>query len=66
MKVHFDQAADALYIRLDEAPVESSQEVSPGVILDFDADQRVVAIEILNAQQRFPDARLKQMQFEVA
>ena len=66
MKVRFDESADALYIRLDDAPIEESEEVSPGVVLDFDGDNRVVGIEILQVHERLPTAQLKQMQFEVA
>ncbi len=66
MKVRFDQEADALYIRLDDAPVIESEEVGPGIVLDFDAENRVVGIEMLNAQRRLPSAHLKQMLFEVA
>jgi uncharacterized protein YuzE len=66
MRVRFDQETDALYIRLDEAAVRESDEVSPGVVLDFDADSRVVGIEILDVKRRLPEAQLKQIQFEVA
>jgi len=48
MKVRFDQEADALYIRLDDSPVAESEEVGPDVVLDFDANNRVVGIEVLN------------------
>jgi uncharacterized protein YuzE len=43
MRVRTDEAADALYIRLEEAAIAESEEVSPGVILDFDEGGRVVA-----------------------
>lgn len=66
MRVRMDEAADALYIRLDEAPIEESEEVSPGVVLDFDNDGRVVGIEILDVRQKLPSADLKRVQFELA
>jgi uncharacterized protein YuzE len=66
VKIHFDQAADALYIILGDADVLDSEEVQPGVIFDFDAENRVVAIEILRASERVPGANLKQIEFEVA
>ena len=66
MKVNFDEAADALYIRLDEAKIEDTEEVSPGVVLDYDAKRRVVGIEILGAKAKLPKADLKTMQFKVA
>ena len=48
MRVRTDEAADALYIRLEESAIVESEEVSPGVILDFDEGGRVVGIEILS------------------
>lgn len=66
MKVHFDPDADALYLRLDDSPIIESEEVSPGVVLDFNEEQQVVGIEILNVQDRVPLANLKQIQFEIA
>ncbi len=66
MKVHFDQATDAIYFRLDDSAVVGSEEVHPGIVLDFNEDNEVVGIEVLNVQDRVPRANLKQMQFEVA
>jgi uncharacterized protein YuzE len=61
-----DEEADALYIRFDEAPIIESEEVSPGIILDFDAEGRVVGFEMLNVRKRFPSAELNRVEFEVA
>lgn len=66
MKVHFDEKADAIYMRLDESKIVESQEVQPGIVLDFNAHSQVVGIEILRVKDRVPLANLKQMQFEVA
>ena len=66
MRVRTDEAADALYIRLEESAIVESEEVSPGVVLDFDEGGRVVGIEILNVRQRLPAANLKRVEVEVA
>jgi uncharacterized protein YuzE len=66
MKVHFDEKSDALYLRLDDSPIVESEEVRPGILLDFDARAEVVGIEILRVRQRVPSANLKEMNFEVA
>jgi uncharacterized protein YuzE len=63
--MRMDEAADALYIRFDEAPIVESEEVSDGVILDFDAGGRVVGFEMLGVRQRFPTADLKRVEVEV-
>jgi uncharacterized protein YuzE len=51
MKAIYDAEADALYVRFAETPVVESEEVSTGVVLDFDADGRIVAIELLDASK---------------
>lgn len=66
MRVRMDEAADALYIRLDESAIRESEEVSPGVVLDFDEIGRVVGIEIIDVRQKLPGADLRRVQFEVA
>jgi len=66
MRERTDEAADALYIRLEDSPIVESKEVSPGVILDFDGGGRVVGIEILNVRERLPGADLKRVEVEVA
>ncbi len=66
MKVHFDEKADALYIRFDESKILESEEVRPGIILDFNEKNQVVGIEILNLKERFPVDNLKKLQFEIA
>ena len=66
MKVHFDPEADAIYLRLDDSPIIESEEVRPGIVLDFDANDQVVGIEILGVKDRVPVAHLRQIQFEVA
>lgn len=49
MKSHYDADTDSLYLRFAEAAVSESEEVRPGVVFDFDADGRIVAVEILDA-----------------
>ncbi len=66
MKIHFDEAADALYIRLDDSKIVESEEVKPGIVLDFNDQNQVVAIEILRVRDHVSLANLKQIQFEVA
>ena len=47
MKLTVDREADALYLNLDEAPAVESEEVSPGVILDYNAAGKVVGPTVL-------------------
>ncbi len=52
MKLDYDQASDILSMLFSSSPVEESDEVKPGVILDYDAEGNVVGLEILDASRR--------------
>ena len=45
MRVHFDEKADAIYLRFDESKIVGSEEVHPGIILDFNERNEVVGVE---------------------
>ena len=66
MKLHIDKKSDALYLRLDDSNIVESQEVSPGVILDFNEDNQVVGIEMLNLSHRTPQLNLDELQYQTA
>ncbi len=66
MKVRIDKEDDALYFELDNTEIVESDEVQPGVILDYDRDGRLVGIEILSLSTRLADEKLRLMQFEMA
>jgi uncharacterized protein YuzE len=64
MKLKADEKADALYLRLNEAAIVESEEVQPGVILDFDEQGRVVGVELLGVTCRASGASLRALEFE--
>ena len=66
MKLHVDKEADALYLRLDDSKIIESEEVSPGVVLDFDQHNQVVGVEILHLSKRSPKLNLQELQRQTA
>jgi uncharacterized protein YuzE len=64
--MHYDEKADALYLRLDDSKIVESEEVKPGIVLDLNAEKQVVGIEVLDLKRRVPKADLKQLKLEVA
>ncbi|MCX6916723.1 MAG: DUF2283 domain-containing protein [Verrucomicrobia bacterium] len=66
MRLHVDKEADALYLRLDDSKIIESEEVSPGVVLDFNERNQVVGIEMLNLSQRTPKLDLRELQYQTA
>lgn len=49
MQLRYYPETDTLYISFRDEPGTDSDEVSPGVVLDFDANGRPVGIEIEDA-----------------
>jgi uncharacterized protein YuzE len=66
MRLHVDQEADALYLRLDDSKIVESEEVSPGVVLDFNESKQVVGVEMLNLSKRSPNLNLRELQYQAA
>ncbi|WAC27252.1 MULTISPECIES: DUF2283 domain-containing protein [unclassified Ancylobacter] len=52
MKLKYDPEANALYVRFSTGDVVESEEVSPGVILDYDEAGHILALELLQAREK--------------
>ena len=66
MRLRIDKEDDALYFRLNERAIIESEEVRPGVILDFDKEGQVVGVEFLGIKARMPEEELTSLQFQTA
>ena len=66
MKLKIDNEADALYLTLDESDAVESEEVSPGIIVDYNADKQVIGIEMLYLSKRTPKLDTGRLLFETA
>ncbi len=64
MKLTIDKSADALYLRLDDSSIVQTEEVSPGVILDYNEAKEVVGVEMLYLSKRSSNLDLSDLQFE--
>jgi uncharacterized protein YuzE len=52
MKLNYFPETDSLYIDLSERTSIDSKEISEGVVLDYDADGKLVGIDIDNASNK--------------
>ena len=52
MRLNYYPETDSLYINLSEQPSVESQEISEGILLDYDAEGRLVGIDIDNASHK--------------
>ena len=64
MRITVDTANDALYLILDESKIIESEEVQPGVILDYDADNVLIGVELLNLSRRVVTDMTKNLHIE--
>jgi YD repeat-containing protein len=54
VRITYDHEVDALYIRFKEATV-TTKHLAEGIAADYDAEGRLVGIEILDAVKRLGD-----------
>jgi uncharacterized protein YuzE len=66
MILRIDRETDALYFRLDDSAIVESEEVQPGIILDFNERGQVVGVEMLHLSERVDARKLQSLQFETA
>jgi uncharacterized protein YuzE len=59
MKFFYYPETDSLYIELSETPSVDSQEVTPDVVLDFDAEKNLVGIDLDHASKFVNLSRLE-------
>jgi len=64
MRLRVDQEADALYLVVDDSPVSESEEVSPGIVVDFNDKNEIVGVEILHLSRRSRPLNLRELVFE--
>lgn len=54
MEISLDLEADALYVRFREGDFATNKKVDDETILDYDAEGRLLGIEVLNVSRRIP------------
>ena len=54
IRTSYDPEADAMFVWFGPEDIKSveTQEVAPGIMLDFDSEGRVIGIEVLDVSER--------------
>jgi uncharacterized protein YuzE len=65
MKLTVDPQVDALYLRLNETEIVDSEQVASGVVLDYDAQDNVVGVEVLHLSKRGGPVEIEKLVFEI-
>ena len=55
-KFEYDRETDAAYLKLSDGKIVTSEEVEPGLVVDFDSEKEIVGVEILHFARRFQNA----------
>lgn len=53
MRLKVDLESDALYFRISEDEIESSEEIKPGIVVDYTKSGKVAGVEVLNLKKQF-------------
>ena len=52
MKIKYDEETDAIFFILSDKKIVESEEITKGVIVDYDDDDQLASIEVLNFRSR--------------
>ena len=52
MKIKYDEETDSIFFILSEKKIVESEEITKGVIVDYDDKDQLTSIEILNFRSR--------------
>mgnify|MGYP000365479259 CR=1 FL=1 len=52
MEFSFDKIANVLYIRFSYDEISDTEEIEDGIIIDYNANGKIIGIEILNYRER--------------
>lgn len=66
MKINFDTKHDIMRIKFQEGEYEISKEIDDGIIIDMTKDNKIIAIEILDASDRIPNGNLKEFSMNIS
>ena len=64
MKLKIDRQADALYLTLCDLPASQSEEIFPGIIVDYDDEGKMIGIEMLYLSKRVSEEDIRRVLFE--
>ena len=65
MKISYDPEGDVLTIRLGEGRPVDSEQVRPGLIVDYDAGDNVLGFEIYSISKRHPPIDFQRLEIEL-
>jgi uncharacterized protein YuzE len=52
MNIKYDESIDAIYIQIKDSKILDSEEVSEGIVCDFDSSNDLVGIEVLGIKDK--------------
>jgi uncharacterized protein YuzE len=56
-RVKYDPQTDTLTLQLADTPIKESDEIAPGLIIDYDANGQIVGVELLDVSEHIPVAK---------
>lgn len=61
MRTEYDPEANAIYVMFSDEEIDHTDEVRPGIIVDYDARGHIVGIEMLDAKTLLSESALKSL-----
>ena len=65
MRLKVDLESDALYFRISEEAIEGSEEIKPGIVVDYAKSGKIVGVEVLRLKEKFSLEELSNIQVDL-
>lgn len=65
MRLKVDLESDALYFRISEEEIEDSEEIKPGIIVDYAKSGKIIGVEVLGLKGKFSLEELSKIKVDL-
>ncbi|MFQ5870522.1 MAG: DUF2283 domain-containing protein [Candidatus Zixiibacteriota bacterium] len=65
MRIRVDKESDALHLRISEDKVIESEEIAPGIIIDYGKNGKILGLEIIGLKEKFSTSEVSKVEVDL-
>lgn len=65
MRIRVDKESDALYLRISEDKIVESEEVAPGILIDYGENGKILGLEIIGLKEKFSPSEVSRVEVDL-
>lgn len=65
MRIRVDKESNALYLRISEDKIIESEEISPGIVIDYGEKGKILGLEIIGLKEKFSTSEVSKVEVDL-